>query len=225
VTVFLSDGRATVGKTLGMHMEMDAGLVKIQEDRKWPFLEMGASEKVEPGQWCLATGHPDGYQRGRKPVLRVGRVLANRQRLIFTDCLLTGGDSGGPLVNLQGEVVGVHSRISRALTGNMHVPVDIYRSNWKRLASGEAWGFIPFIGVVADPEADVARIGHVYPDHPADKAGIEVGDVVTQFDGKPVKDFAELAEMVRTKKPGDKVGVQVQRGSETVKLEVRVGWK
>src|SRR4030095_1140333 len=103
------------------------------------FAEMGASDAVKYRQWCLATGHPGGYQEDRQAVLRLGRVSDNESGAIVTDCTLVGGDSGGPLFDLDGRVIGINSRIGQNLAANMHVPVNTYRSSWERMAKGEAW--------------------------------------------------------------------------------------
>lgn len=175
----------------------------------------------------MVTGHPGGYQRGRKPVLRFGRVLHNEKSVVVTDCALVGGDSGGPLFDMQGKVIGINSRIGGALTSNMHVPVNTYRDDWDRMIAGEAWGSTagerPFIGVQGDTESEKALIAAVYPDTPAEKAGIKPGDIITQFDGQPIKDFAELRALVGEKKPGDEVEIQVLRDDKMVTFKLVVG--
>ena len=144
----LHDGRSVKGKTLGIYRTLDAGLIQIMEDPPdggaWPFAAMGSSDDVTPGQWCLATGHPGGFEAGREPVLRVGRILSiDPDAAITTDCTLIGGDSGGPLFDTQGRVIGVHSRIGGPLHVNLHVPINAYRQQWSRLSAGEMWGHLP----------------------------------------------------------------------------------
>ena len=132
--ITLHDGTEVKGKTLGMDRDIDAGLVKIEDPPRngsaWPFVEMGSSGEIRPGQWCIVTGHPGGYQKGRDPVFRVGRVLGRDAKVIVTDCPLIGGDSGGPLFDFDGNVIGIHSRIGAPLTVNMHVPVNAYAEGW-----------------------------------------------------------------------------------------------
>src|SRR5207248_6192434 len=118
-----------------------SGLIKITENgKKWPFAEMSDSAKLKKGQWCLSLGHPGGFRRGRAPVVRLGRVLKFDTTLIQTDCTLVGGDSGGPLFDMEGKVIGIHSRIGGAITANVHVPADTYTETWDRLVKGEALG-------------------------------------------------------------------------------------
>jgi len=138
-TVLLSDGRQVRGKTLGVYTTLDAGLMKITDDGQWPMAEQGVSAGVGLGAWCVAIGHPLGYQDGRPPVVRVGRVLRTGDDQIQTDCPLVAGDSGGPLFDLRGRVIGINSRIGGSTDMNYHVPVDVFRNIWDRLAGGDSW--------------------------------------------------------------------------------------
>ncbi len=141
VRVILNDGRTVLGKSLGMHLELDAGLIKLDDDGPWPYLKMSRSPRVDAGQWCAAAGHPGGYDFERGPVFRLGRVLTPLVdgELIRTDCQLVGGDSGGPLVDMRGQVIGIHSRIGVSLANNLHVPISTYRENWQGLVDGRLW--------------------------------------------------------------------------------------
>jgi serine protease Do len=226
-TFILHDGRTVKGKTLGADYDNDAGLAQITDRGDWHAAAVGASDKVKVGQWVLALGHPGGYQRGRNPVVRLGRVLRLTDDGITTDCTLVGGDSGGPLFDMQGRVIAVHSRIGNSLTTNVHVPVGYFRTGWDRLARGEAWGIQPgigpFIGVTGSPQPDDPRIAHVHPASPAERAGIKPGDIVTRFDGRALDGFDELIRAIREKKPGDKVKIEVRRASRTLTLELVIG--
>ncbi len=227
VRFITSEGKMVRGKTLGLNRGIDSGLMKITDEGDWPHVALGNSRDLKEGQWVVGTGHPNGYIRGRKPSLRMGRVLRNRASVIVSDCLLVSGDSGGPLFNMQGEVVGIHSRIELSLKGNMHVPVSTYTETWDRLAAGELWGHLPgqgpFIGVQGDPEAEDARIVEVHDNTPAAKAGLEAGDVIIKFGKKDVSDFPSLAMLVQARNPGDKVAIQVRRGEETLTKEIVIG--
>ena len=139
VTFTFPDGSEAKGTTLGRYKTNDAGLMKIDDEGKWPFVEKGRSGDLKPGTWCVAVGHPMGFQKERPPVIRVGRVLKSLDEVIQTDCLLVGGDSGGPLFDLQGKVIGINSRIGNSPTLNFHVPVDVYLDNWDRLVGSESW--------------------------------------------------------------------------------------
>lgn len=140
VTVRFPDGRRAKGVSLGMHTSADGALVKITDEGKWPFLELveeGQGPKV--GDWCLAAGHPGGFDEDRSPPIRLGRVIEVRPTVLRTDCPITGGDSGGPLLDMQGRVIGIHSRITSSLTENYHVPGLVYREAWDALLNSEIY--------------------------------------------------------------------------------------
>ena len=227
VTFVLHDGRTVKGKTLGMNRTIDSGLMKITDGGKYPFVEMGDSKTVRDGQWCVATGHPGGYEKGRTPVVRFGRVLQNDAGVITSDCTLVGGDSGGPLFDMQGRVIGINSRIAGPLNANMHVPVNTFVDTWDRLVAAEAWGSMPgnapFFGVQGDPESSEPRVAKVFGGTPAEKAGIKVGDLILSFNGKAIGEFAELSKLVGDQQPGDKVKVRLRRGDDELELEVTIG--
>jgi serine protease Do len=226
VTVILADGRRVKGKTLGSNQGIDSGLIQITEKGEWPFVEMGDSSKLKKGQWCVALGHPDGVKPGRPAVVRLGRVLFRSGRMIRTECALVGGDSGGPLFDLDGKVVGIHSRIGESLSFNIHVPSDTYRSTWDRLVKSEVWGgrsSEPYIGVVLNPDAKECKIAEVEKDSPAEKAGLQANDVVLRCDKKKIADLEELITLIRKHKPGDEIPIEVRRGKDVLNLKVIVG--
>ena len=229
--ITLSDGRQLTGTTLGVYRTLDAGLIRIPANPAgdpWPHAKMGKSEDVSPGQWCLATGHPGGFQSGRQPVVRLGRILSLKEdATVHTDCTLIGGDSGGPLFDMQGQVIGVHSRIGGPLNVNLHVPVNTYSQQWDRLTRGDSWGHVPgtqpYIGVYGEPMSDVARISEVPAGTPADKAGLRSGDIVIQFAGKPVSNFDSLKSCVEDEQPGNRVNIEVLRNGQRELLQLVIG--
>lgn len=226
--IILHDGKVIEGKSLGRNERIDSGMFKITTEGEWPHCEMGKSEDLKPGQWCVATGHPNGYQKGRPPVVRVGRVLSSGKTSVFTDCMLVGGDSGGPLFDMEGRVIAIHSRIGSDVTKNIHVPVYAYREEWDRLAKGDEVGSTTtvvinaYLGVTGDDEAKDCRLSRVTEGSPAEKGGLKAGDVITRFDGKDIKDYSELLGILAKKKPGDEVDVLVKRGDETRNLKIKL---
>ena len=226
-TFVLPDGRKVKGESRGVYRTLDAGLMKITEPGPWPFAEKAPANTVRVGQWCLATGHPGGFEEGRNPVVRFGRVLLVDKFAITTDCTLVGGDSGGPLFDMDGRVIGINSRIGRFLTANMHVPITAYQEAWDRLVKGEAWGHMPgtgpFLGVQGEPNSDKAKIASVGSGSPAEKAGLKAGDVIVKFGDKSVTDFAALQMLVNDRQPGDKVVMEIVRREKSMKLEVVIG--
>jgi serine protease Do len=224
VEILLPDGKTLKGETLGSNAAIDSGMIRITEKGDWPFVEMGDSAKLEVGAWCMALGHPEGFRKGRPPVLRLGRVLSRKDDFLRTDCALVGGDSGGPLFDLNGKVIGINSRISEQMTWNLHVPVDTYRANWGRLAKGDVWGGKkqrgPYIGVEID---DNCRIVRVVEDSPADKAGLKANDVVILFDKDQIEDADDLLTLIAKQKPGNEVPIQVRRGKKVLNFKVIIG--
>ena len=221
VRVRFADGRVVRGVSLGVHLELDAGLVQLEEPGPWPHLEI-SKQRARVGQWCGALGHPGGIDLARGPVFRWGRILSEDE-FIRTDCPLIGGDSGGPLLDLQGKVIGIHSRIGTSLTNNLHVPVSVYQDNWKGLVSGKTWQSRAFIGVRGVAAEGLAEVEFVHPDSPADAVGLRAGDVVQRFDGMRVRDFPDLMQMVRDHQPGETVRMRIQRSTETLDVDITIG--
>jgi S1-C subfamily serine protease len=194
----------------------------------------------------LATGHPGGYDMKRPPVLRWGRVLRVEEEAILTDCALVGGDSGGPLFDLSGNVIGVHSRIGKPLTVNVHVPVDRYTQSWDRLVKGDMWGLLAteelpaeanvpgsgavvsdsaWLGVFSDTRAHVgeAVISRVAPNSPAARAGLQAGDIVLRVDGVTIESFEALQAVIRARQPGERVQIDARRNDAVLPFRIQLG--
>jgi serine protease Do len=233
-TVILHDGTRLKAKTLGMNRDHDAGLVKIEDaSRKFPHATVGESTELKIGQWVVGAGHPGGWQANRGTVIRVGRVQKTVPRnrdphTLFTDCALIGGDSGGPLFTLDGKLIGIHSRIGTEVTDNMHVPINVFRDSWDRMASKrEAWGVLPgygppFIGVKGKDDGP-AIISEVEVDGPADMAGILKGDRVIRVENKEIITFEDLRNAIKATAPGDVVTIVLERENHQMKLPVQIG--
>lgn len=239
--IVTQDGSRFRGETLGMNQDMDAGLLRIV-DTRWPsdapYATLGKSSSLREGQWVVAAGHPGGWLAERGAVIRVGRILkisrgpvrngaSKKAHTLFTDCALIGGDSGGPLFTLEGKLIGIHSRIGTDVEDNMHVPIDVFGDSWHRLKSGEKWGvlpgFKPMIGVKGAKGDDRPLIAEVTKRGPAQRAGLEPGDLVLTFNGAKITTFEELRMGVQARSPGDIIVLTVKRGQNVLRLTVTIG--
>jgi serine protease Do len=224
-TVTFPDGRKFTATSLGNSTGVDSGILKIEEGQadEFPYVDMGISSELKPGQWVLAIGHPGGIDEKRGLVVRAGRVLSSSERVIQTDCTLVGGDSGGPLVDLNGEVVGIHSRIGMNLWDNLHVPVDVYSENWDRLIEGVILTGTPGLGFTI--EGETTKIESISKNGPAEKAGMQVGDVIKKVGNRTTETLDDLKAATRELLPNMKIKILVQRGEEEIILDVVVGRK
>lgn len=224
--VFFPDGKRYLADTLGVKSgTIDSGMLKLRNPRKetFPFIELGISEDLKLGQWVMAVGHPGGMDRSRGLVARVGRIVASSSSVIRTDCTLVGGDSGGPLIDMNGDLIGIHSRIGGTLADNLHVPVDQYSDNWDKLAKGLLLHRRPYLGLeVVD---DTTEVKSVVKGKAADKAGIEVGDVISGIENIEVATKQELGDAIRELEllPLQKIQVIIQRADKQMKLKLTVG--
>ena len=187
----------------------------------FPYLDMGISDDLKDGQWVIAVGHPGGLDEKRGMVVRVGRIINQRDSAIRTDCTLVGGDSGGPLVDMDGNLIAIHSRIGSRLQDNLHVPVDVFSDTWDRLISGYKIGESGKLGVTINPRStlvsDLAKGG------PASRGGLHVGDIIKAIGDTVVTTRSEIGDALAEHYPYEKVTVTVRRGSNDVELVVMLG--
>jgi serine protease Do len=227
VVVIFPDGRQAKAVTLGNDQGIDAGMVKITDNGPWPHAEMGLSGDLMPGQWCLTLGYPVTFERGKPPVVRIGRVLRNGNKEIITDCTIMGGDSGGPLLNLDGKVIAIGTKCDNSLVYNIHVPIDRYRDGWEQLVKGEDFNSLApkpaLLGVVAADGAGEARIGSIVPGSGAERAGLKPDDVLLKFGGQELHKYDDLPPLVQQHKPGDKVEIELRRGTAVLKIQATMG--
>ena len=227
VDVFMADGRRLRGRTLGLNRTLDASVLKIDGKGPFPFRPLARPQDVRTGDWCLALGHPGGFQRNRPPVVRRGRVIRTESGFVQTDCTLVGGDSGGPLSDLAGNVIGVHSRIGAPTSWNFHVPIRAYTESWARFLDGKAFGRPrqggkPVLGINGVDHDRGCTVTGVNPNMPAAKAGVKSGDLIVKIDGKGFQGFDSLFDHVQNKKPGDKLKLSIQRNGKPVEITVKL---
>lgn len=236
VVVVLSDGKWLSGITLGSNKKDDSGMIKITDkvpekatwpgakEGKWPAVELGKTFDLKQGQYVVALGHHGGSVKGRKPPVRLGQFISvtkMNQPAAQTDCILVGGDSGGPLFDLDGKLVGIHSRIGADVENNMHVPIESFKRDWDKLLVKFGKDNQPpvILGVKFDEENDTSTIVEVVADTPADDAGILVGDKIVKFNGKKVEKSNDVYALLFAHKPNDLVTIELIRNGEKVKVE------
>lgn len=146
VTVIMPDGEKLKAETLGLMAEFDAALLQISGEKPedgFPFVEINRTEDTNLGDWIFSLGHSGGFDKERGAVARLGRLVRVANTTVQTDGTLIGGDSGGPLFDMEGRLIGIHSRVGPQLPVNMHVPVKVFLEGWDRMLASE------FIGEMA----------------------------------------------------------------------------
>jgi len=239
IVVTLPDKREFKGRVIGSDQRSDVALVKI-EASGLPSSKIGDPAKLKVGEWVIAIGSPFGLQNTVTAgiVSAKGRETGELLPFIQTDAAVNPGNSGGPLINMRGEVVGVNSQIfttSGAYAGiSFAIPIDeaIRISDQLRTQGKIVRGRIGvLIGEVSRDVAEAiglqraagALVSSVESDGPADKSGVEPGDVFIKYDGKPVESSSDLRRMVAGTKPGSKVGASVWRNGASRDLQITVG--
>lgn len=238
VIVTLTDKREFKAKLVGADKRTDVAVVKI-EASGLPAVRIGDVNRLKVGEWVMAIGSPFGLEN----TVTAGIVSAKQRDtgeylpFIQTDVAINPGNSGGPLINMRGEVVGINSQIYSRSGGFMGIsfaiPVDeaMRVSDQLRSSGRVTRGRIGVqIGPVtrdsADslglPKTEGALVTGVERDSPADKAGIEGGDVVLRFDGKSVEKVADLPRLVGNTKPGTKSSITVWRKGSARDLSITI---
>ena len=238
ITVTLSDRREFKAKLLGADRRTDVALLKI-EANGLPAVRIGDSNKLRVGEWVIAIGSPFGLENTVTAgiVSAKGRETGEYLPFIQTDVAVNPGNSGGPLINMRGEVIGINSQIfttSGAFAGiSFAIPIDEAMSVQQQLrTSGRVIRGRIGVGIegVSRDVAEAIGLGKpagalvnsVDKDGPAAKAGVEAGDVITRFDGKPIERSTDLPRIVGGTKPGSTVPMQVFRKGSQRELKVTV---
>jgi serine protease Do len=233
-------------RVIGRDPLTDSALIELTEkpSHMLPEMKFGDSSQMQPGDWVMAIGNPFGYSH----TVSVGVVsgldrpfqVANRRQaqVIQTDAAINPGNSGGPLLNIRGEVIGMNTAIitDGQRAGNIGIgfaiPINTVRDLLPQLRSGKITR--GRIGVEIRPipresldefglkNREGALVGAVSSGGAAAKAGIEPGDVIVAFNGKPVKNSNDLVSMVTATKPGTTVPVRVMRDAKEQTLSVTV---
>src|SRR5688572_21582963 len=240
ITVKLTDKRELKAKVIGADRRTDIALIKIDASNL-PVVRFGDPNKLRVGEWVLAIGSPFGFENTVTAgiVSAKGRSLPQENYVPFiqTDVAVNPGNSGGPLFNLRGEVVGINSQIYSRTGGFMGlsfaIPIDVANDiaqqlrNTGKVTRGRIGVVIqPVTRELADgfglPKPQGALVNSVEKGGPAEKAGVDAGDVILRFDGKPVNASEDLPRIVAATKPGSKVTMQVWRNKQSRDVQVVV---
>ena len=238
VLVTLTDKREFKAKIIGADKRTDVAVVKI-EASGLPAVKVGDVNRLKVGEWVMAIGSPFGLEN----TVTAGIVSAKQRDtgdylpFIQTDVAINPGNSGGPLINLRGEVVGINSQIYSRSGGFMGIsfaiPMDeaVRVSDQLRTNGRVSRGRIGIqIDQVSKEVAESIGLGKpvgalvrgVESGSPADKAGVEAGDIVTRFDGKAIDKSSDLPRIVGATKPGTKTSMTVFRRGSSKELSVVV---
>ena len=241
ITVSTTDQKEYVAELIGMDERTDVALLKINK-KGTPAIKIGDSDKLEVGDWVLAIGSPFGfdYTATKGIVSAVSRSLPDGAYVPFiqTDAAVNPGSSGGPLFNLKGEVVGMNSQIY-SRTGffnglSFAIPINTAMHIAEQLKTkgfaSRGWlgvgiqhinqGLADSFGLDSPKGALIASIS---PDSPAEKAGLEVGDIILQFDGKKINKSSNLPPLVGAVNAGKKVSLDIIRLGKKKTINTVIG--
>ena len=241
IVVKMADEREFEAKVIGRDAKTDVAVIKINTRETLPVAPLGDSDQLDVGEWVMAIGNPFGLDN----TVTSGIVSAKGRHIggpydnfIQTDASINPGNSGGPLINLRGEVVGINSAIYSRSGGNIGIgfaiPINLVKELLPQL-KGKGKVTRGYLGVLIQkvtPEiaeslgvdkpkgalvADVTKSG------PADTAGVKVGDVIIEFDGKEIKESNELPIIVARTPVERRVRLKVVRDKKELTLTVAVG--
>ena len=235
-------------KVVGRDALTDTALIQLTEMPESPLQEakFGDSDQMQPGDWVMAIGNP--FDLGHTVTVGVisalgrplGGVPGRQQDMLQTDAAINPGNSGGPLLNVRGEVVGINTAIftDAQRAANIGIgfatPINSVRNLLPQLRTGKVTRGVIGVQVSKDPISKEAAeafglpstsgavLSSVTPGGPAEKAGLEPGDVIVEMNGRPVKDSDALVDMVVSTKPGTSVPVTIYRDKQRKSLNVTI---
>lgn len=227
--VTLPDGRRFTARGMGASDALDCGLVRIENPDNLPTVVMGNSANLKTNQPCLSLSFPGGTQGRREPVARFGRIVLAKTRrgMIQSTALMEPGDSGGALFDLNGNLIGVHSRIGRSEKQNFDVPVNTFKDHWTQLNQAESFSSGPplprlgFEGEERDDKDGILVISLV-DGGVASAAGLQVNDVIVKIDDRETRSIRAFRNaLVAARDAGNqRLKINVLRDDRPQKLTV-----
>ncbi len=239
IRVKLAGGKEYAGTVVGRDPKTDLAVVKIDGATDLSPLPLGNSDDLKVGSWVVAVGSPFGLEQTVTAgiVSAKGRVIGSGpyDNFIQTDASINPGNSGGPLINMRGEVIGVNTAIIASGQGiGFAIPINMAKEVVPQL---ESKGHVTrgWLGVtIQEMTPDLAKsfglkdtkgalVADVVKGSPAEKAGVERGDVLMEFNGKEINDSTELPRMVAATPVGKEVTVKLSRNGKLIDRRVKVG--
>lgn len=245
INVVLSDDRKLKASMVGGDQVLDIAVLKINSNEELPTISFGDSDSLKIGEWAIAIGNPLGLEH----TVTVGVISAVNRKipkpdgsghyldLIQTDAAINPGNSGGPLLNIHGEVVGINTAIINPQFGinlGFAIPVNSIKSFVNSLIEHGRVD-MAYLGVYHETVTEMLQravglkvdkgsyINDVVEGTAAEKYGIKPGDVIVKMDNRTIEGAGDLAAVMRTYRPGDKVIITINRYGEEIKLEVILG--
>ena len=241
VQVRFSDRRSYEAKVIGSDKASDVALIKIDAENL-PTVKIGKSSDLKVGEWVLAIGSPFGFDHTVTAgiVSAKGRSLPSENYVPFiqTDVAINPGNSGGPLINMDGEVIGVNSQIYSRTGGFMglsfSIPIELAMNVADQLREhgSVARGYLGVL--IQDVDRNLAEtfgmdqphgalVSRVMAGSPADKAGLKVGDVIVEFNGRRLLNSSQLPPLVGTSRVDEKASLKVLRNGKERDMSIVVG--
>ena len=246
IKVRLSDLSEYEARLIGKDAKTDLALIKMRRSGgALPFARLGSSSQLDVGDWVMAIGNPFGLEHTVTAgiVSAKGRVIGAGpyDSFIQTDASINPGNSGGPLINAVGEVVGVNSAIfSQSGGGNIGIgfaiPIDLAKKVAEQLRKNgrvvrgwlgiRAQDVSPQLAAslgVARPGGDMAQVTEVSEGSPAADAGVKVGDLIVEYNGKPVPKSLDFPVVIADTAPGQKAIFKIVRDKKEMTISVKIG--
>ncbi len=241
IIVKLKDRRELEAKLIGSDESTDVALLKVDAS-ELPVVEIGSPEQLQVGEWVLAIGTPFGFEQSVTAgiVSAKGRSLpdGNYVPFIQTDVAINPGNSGGPLFNMKGKVVGINSQIYSRSGGYMGlsfaIPIDVAMNVAEQIKSqgkvSRGWLGVQIQDVTRQLAESFgmdrphgALVAKVVPGGPAEKAGIQIGDIIVEFEGRTIETSGELPPIVGMTTVGKNAKVKLIRQGDQEEMNVKIG--
>ena len=242
ITVRMNDDTEYEAEVVGVDPKTDIALLKVEAGEDLPYVSFGNSDEVRVGEWVLAIGNPFGFGSS----VTAG-IISARQRdisagpydeFLQTDAPINRGNSGGPLFDMDGSVIGVNTAIFSPSGGSVGIGFAVPSNLVTRVVAQlqefgrtrRGWLGVRIQSITPEiaeglglQSSEGALVASVTPDGPAADAGLENGDVIVTFDGKPIDEMRELPRVVAETEVGKAVEVVVMRRGEELKFDVELG--